>query len=281
MSAETCAVDGCTKQPRTRGWCNRHYSKWHRYGDPLAQHGNRRRSLTVEEMADLYRDGWTLAEIGEKAGITNERVRQLLPESLRREVLDARRQERRDHLAALVAEGLFVDEIAEECGVDRSAVHPALRRHDLTAEWEAAETLRRERRTDERGPCPVCGSLLGERSNAVTCGEDLCEQVWTTRALSRRLDPEVLRKHRVYTARWCLMTGNGTSRPERHLEVIKSGGRDVEPHGSWFVEGSQSLALAAECVRRGYQPVIDALGEREMGQVREYLSGTGDKAGAA
>lgn len=31
-----CAVDGCTKPARKRGWCSTHYTRWFRHGDPEA-----------------------------------------------------------------------------------------------------------------------------------------------------------------------------------------------------------------------------------------------------
>lgn len=34
MSKPRCSVAGCDELPRTRGWCQRHYLKWLRYGDP-------------------------------------------------------------------------------------------------------------------------------------------------------------------------------------------------------------------------------------------------------
>lgn len=30
-----CLVDGCSKPPHLRGWCNSHYKRWLRHGDPL------------------------------------------------------------------------------------------------------------------------------------------------------------------------------------------------------------------------------------------------------
>lgn len=32
----TCDVDGCERQVRHRIWCNAHYQRWAKYGDPLA-----------------------------------------------------------------------------------------------------------------------------------------------------------------------------------------------------------------------------------------------------
>lgn len=31
-----CSIDGCGKPRYVRGWCNAHYLRWRRYGDPLA-----------------------------------------------------------------------------------------------------------------------------------------------------------------------------------------------------------------------------------------------------
>lgn len=32
----TCSIDGCGRSSRRRGWCNKHYGRWRRHGDPLA-----------------------------------------------------------------------------------------------------------------------------------------------------------------------------------------------------------------------------------------------------
>src|SRR5881394_3667986 len=32
----SCAVDGCQRPSRTKGFCNAHYMRWYTYGDPLA-----------------------------------------------------------------------------------------------------------------------------------------------------------------------------------------------------------------------------------------------------
>jgi len=31
----TCSIEGCPKPVRARGWCTRHYYRWHRNGNPL------------------------------------------------------------------------------------------------------------------------------------------------------------------------------------------------------------------------------------------------------
>lgn len=37
---KACSVPDCGKPPSARGWCDTHYSRWRRRGDPLAPHGN-------------------------------------------------------------------------------------------------------------------------------------------------------------------------------------------------------------------------------------------------
>lgn len=34
MAKGTCAVEGCDKGARRRGWCYTHYSRWYKHGDP-------------------------------------------------------------------------------------------------------------------------------------------------------------------------------------------------------------------------------------------------------
>lgn len=35
MPDKLCSIDGCGRPVRTRGWCQRHYTRWHRTGHPL------------------------------------------------------------------------------------------------------------------------------------------------------------------------------------------------------------------------------------------------------
>jgi 5-methylcytosine-specific restriction endonuclease McrA len=35
MDKRTCSVEDCTKERKRRGWCDMHYWRWKKYGDPL------------------------------------------------------------------------------------------------------------------------------------------------------------------------------------------------------------------------------------------------------
>ena len=35
MTDRTCSIEGCGKPRRKRGWCEMHYQRWRRYGDPM------------------------------------------------------------------------------------------------------------------------------------------------------------------------------------------------------------------------------------------------------
>lgn len=49
MAKATCSVDDCQRPSVARGWCQRHYKRWHRHGDPLAD-GRRATVPLVERM---------------------------------------------------------------------------------------------------------------------------------------------------------------------------------------------------------------------------------------
>ena len=43
-----CAIPGCEKPSRRRGWCHMHYTRWYRHGDPLADHSLVSKECSVE-----------------------------------------------------------------------------------------------------------------------------------------------------------------------------------------------------------------------------------------
>lgn len=40
MTQGTCSIEGCGRATLARGWCRRHYLRWHRTGDPLGREGS-------------------------------------------------------------------------------------------------------------------------------------------------------------------------------------------------------------------------------------------------
>lgn len=44
----TCMVAGCSSNARTRNMCNKHYTRWVRYGDPAIVHRSGTRILESE-----------------------------------------------------------------------------------------------------------------------------------------------------------------------------------------------------------------------------------------
>lgn len=51
MRRKTCSVKGCDCQSISRGWCNKHWQRWRKYGDPTA--GGRPRPGAGEPLAFL------------------------------------------------------------------------------------------------------------------------------------------------------------------------------------------------------------------------------------
>lgn len=52
--AKVCSVVGCGKAVKARGWCNTHYDRWHRWGDP---HALKRDPPVLEKPAVCSHDG--------------------------------------------------------------------------------------------------------------------------------------------------------------------------------------------------------------------------------
>lgn len=53
MVPKTCSIEGCEKVAKARGWCNAHWLKWRKYGDPAAGYTKRQpRPCTTEGCED-------------------------------------------------------------------------------------------------------------------------------------------------------------------------------------------------------------------------------------
>ena len=49
-----CSIENCFNPVRAKGWCNTHYARWYRTGNPLSAHPRRKVGLTISEILELY-----------------------------------------------------------------------------------------------------------------------------------------------------------------------------------------------------------------------------------
>ncbi len=57
-TVDFCAVPGCTREVRARGWCINHYERWRKHGDPLINKNPQRpRGLTEAEAFAWFMPG--------------------------------------------------------------------------------------------------------------------------------------------------------------------------------------------------------------------------------
>lgn len=240
--------------------------------------------LPVETMSRLYLNAWTLEEIGELAGVTRERVRQLLPEEVKRKGKEQgvkarheRREQRRQEVLELVDAGFTRAEMQQRGFAYNYLMSLHERDEEFYERWKAASALRRERLTESNGPCRVCGGLVADRTNAVTCG-GFCHRVYAHTCLRYHIDEQFRREHTVRIAQWHLANpGYGIASHETYARMVREKGAKALDKDTYFIEGSTTMKYAAECVRRGYKPVIDALSEREIRQVENYLDRKSDR----
>lgn len=224
-------------------------------------------SVEIDEASRLYLEGWTLAQIGQRYGVSRERIRQVLPEDVKERGKKRRAERQHEDIRQRLAQGWFSEEIAKASGLEEDTVRQLAYTHCREAS-EAGEPRRRERRTEENGPCRICGGAVADRATAITCSP-WCYEAYLH--LRYRVDEQSRQSHRQATARWHLAHGGQS---DMVAETAKTG----EPHYErtrWFYRDSESLAWAAECVRRGYSPVIEAMGDHEMAQIQQYLDQQG------
>lgn len=58
MPKRICSIDGCEQPARGHGWCNAHWTRWRRHGDPLAGGPPQPRRTPIERfLAKVDKDG--------------------------------------------------------------------------------------------------------------------------------------------------------------------------------------------------------------------------------
>lgn len=55
MSDATCSVNDCGRTAIKRGWCNGHYKRWWRHGDPLAGRREHPTTCAIDDCEELAR----------------------------------------------------------------------------------------------------------------------------------------------------------------------------------------------------------------------------------
>lgn len=113
LSQRTCSIPDCDRSSRKRGWCQLHYSRWLRHGDPLFVkeiHGDDEARLRskIERTPDHWE--WTGTIGSEGYGFFRTPAVQLLAHRVVWE-----------WLVGPIPEGLTLDHIKEQCGL-RSCV---------------------------------------------------------------------------------------------------------------------------------------------------------------
>ena len=49
---QTCSIVDCGKPVKARGWCDAHYMRWQRHGDPLAARAYRQLGMSLQDVFD-------------------------------------------------------------------------------------------------------------------------------------------------------------------------------------------------------------------------------------
>lgn len=55
MTTTTCSIEGCDRPKKSRGWCEMHYYRWRRHGDPL---------VVLKDRHRVMEDLWQFVTIG-------------------------------------------------------------------------------------------------------------------------------------------------------------------------------------------------------------------------
>lgn len=71
---KTCKISGCKNLIASRGWCEMHYARWHRYGDPNWSHESLAAARDYNGTAALRSSGPKKNALGRRAEINFESI---------------------------------------------------------------------------------------------------------------------------------------------------------------------------------------------------------------
>ena len=82
MTRKICSIENCNRRAITRGWCQKHYARWTRHGDPnivlTPGYGPGGRSKQRNIARGLKARGLTYQEIGNLLEVSRQRAQQLV-----------------------------------------------------------------------------------------------------------------------------------------------------------------------------------------------------------
>lgn len=152
MGQGTCAVDGCGQGARSRGWCEKHYTRWARHGDPLYTETGRP-GRTGQPREHRF---WAKVDVGHPLGCWEWRGQKTLtgygsfPLERGRGIMAHRFAYQQ--LVGEIPEGLELDHLCR----NRGCVNP-----DHLEPVTHLENMRRSPRGSYEGPCAVEGCTRG------------------------------------------------------------------------------------------------------------------------
>jgi ERCC4-type nuclease/endogenous inhibitor of DNA gyrase (YacG/DUF329 family)/coenzyme F420-reducing hydrogenase delta subunit len=178
--------------------------------------------------------GATLQEIAEEAGISRERVRQLLK---------------------MLEPSAPWDAVARVERAERAEVEAVAAAAEKQAHLETSE------------PCPTCGGTVPQPGRRF-CSSD-CRERWDV--LRWHIEEKRRASHRWYAARWTVDNPDAVEDFQlRHALRVLEGTAGSNEERRWLIEGSQPFKVAVEAVVNRW-PLADLLPDPVRAQVDEYL----------
>jgi hypothetical protein len=144
MAQRTCSIEACDLEHRARGWCYKHWKRWKKHGDPLAE------PVPSATQARLRREREE-AETGVRKCMTCSQVKPLEDFPPRKKALGGRSSKCRPCRKAVMSTAYQRRKQRDPEGQRRKQRETHLLKYGLTAD-EYASMI-----TAQRGRCAICG----------------------------------------------------------------------------------------------------------------------------